>query len=353
MSGSKALTVAPRAGDEEKESAAPAGLSGPERAAVVLRELGEETAAQVLREMDESAVNRISLAMTTLKGTPPTVREDVMLAFASDLGFTDGGADGMKFLGRVLTSALGETQAREILLRLTGGERRAGFQLPPNADARTLAMQMVHERPQTIALLLAHIPHELGANLLAFLPETLAAESLYRFSTLDVVSPGAVLELRGMLEEMMSSTATGGRRVTNLGGPKQTADILNHLQTPMSETVLGAIDAIDNKTADKIRENLFTFLDLAKLTDRALQILLREVAADRIAPALRIVDEALRQKFFQNMSARQVEILKEELRSGPPMRRADALAAQSDIVEVALRLSQEGRIAISATEEMV
>jgi flagellar motor switch protein FliG len=128
---------------------------------------------------------------------------------------------------------------------------------------------------------------------------------------------------------------------------------LNHLQTPMSETVLGAIDAIDTKTAEKIRENLFTFLDLVKLTDRALQTLLREVAADRIAPALRIVDEELRQKFFQNMSARQVEILKEELRSGPPMRRADALSAQSDIVEVALRLAQEGKIAISATEEMV
>ena len=53
------------------------------------------------------------------------------------------------------------------------------------------------------------------------------------------------------------------------------------------------------------------------------------------------------------MSARQVEILKEELRSGPPMRRADALAAQAEVVEVALRLSNEGRIAISATEEMV
>jgi flagellar motor switch protein FliG len=352
MSEGKALAVTKPAASPAPPRP-PGGLSGAERAAVVLRELGEETAAQVLREMDDAAVNRISLAMTTLKGTPPTVREDVMLAFASDLGFSDGGADGMKFLGRVLTTALGESQAREIIDRLTRNERRSGFQLPANADARSLAMQMVHERPQTIALLLAHIPHEVGASLLAFLPETLAAESLYRFSTLDVVSPGAVVELRGMLDEMMSSTASGGRRVANLGGPKQTADILNHLQSGMSDMVLGAIDAIDTKTGDKIRENLFTFLDLIKLADRALQILLREVPGDRIAPALRIVDEPLRQKFYQNMSARQVEILKEELRSGPPMRRADALTAQSEILEVAMRLSQEGRISISATEEMV
>jgi flagellar motor switch protein FliG len=328
-------------------------LTGAERAAMVLRELGEETAVAVLREMDESAVTRISGAMTTLKATPPNVREDVMLAFASDLGITGIGGDGIKFLNRVLVSALGETQAREILERLARSERRSAFQLPANADPRTLAMQLVHERPQTIALLLAHIPHEIGANLLTFLPEKLAAEALYRFSTLDVVSPGAVTELRDMLEELMSNSATGGRRVGNLGGAKQTADIINHLQTGMSDMVLGAIDARDAPTAEKIRENLFTFIDLGKLPDRSLQILLREVPSDILAPSLRLVDEVLRGRFFQNISARQLEILKEELQSGPPMRRSDALAAQSEVVEIALRLGAEGRIAINATEEMV
>jgi flagellar motor switch protein FliG len=328
-------------------------MSGPERAALVLRELGEHRAAAVLREMDEAAVNRISAALTTLKVTSTTVRDDIMMAFANDLGITGVGGDGIKFLNKVLIAALGETQAREIIDRLTRAEKRSAFQLPPNADPRTLAMQMAHERPQTIALLLAHISHELGASLLTFLPEQLAAETLYRFSTLDVVSPGAVTELREMLNELMSSSATGGRRVSNLGGAKQTADILNHLQTGMSDMVLGAIDARDSSTAEKIRENLFTFIDLGKLTDRSLQILLREVPGEKLAPALRLVDEILRASFFKNMSARQVEILKEELRSGPPMRRADALAAQSEVVEIALRLAGEGRISINATEEMI
>jgi flagellar motor switch protein FliG len=328
-------------------------LTGPERAAMVLRELGEGTAAAVLREMDEVAVNRISAAMTSHKTVSAEMREDIMLNFATELGIAGMGGDGMKFLNRVLVSALGETQAREIIERLSRAERRSAFHLPPNADARTLAMQMAHERPQTIALLLAHIPHEMGANLLTFLPESLAAETLYRFSTLDVVSPNVVVELRDMLEELMSATGSVGRRVTNLGGAKQTADILNHFPSAMSDMVLSAIDTRDAKTAEKIRENLFTFIDLGKLTDRSMQILLREVPSDKMAPALRLVDEALRERFFQNLSARQVEILKEELRSGPPIRRADALAAQTEIVEVALRLAGEGRITVSANEEMV
>ena len=328
-------------------------LSGPERAAMVLRELGEETAAAVMREMDEMSVNRISTAMSTLKGVTPQLREDVMLSFASDLGITAIGGDSMKFLSRVLTNAIGEQNAKDILERLRRNERRSTFYLPPNTDARTLAMQMAHERPQTIALLLAHIPHEMGANLLTFMPEPLAAEALYRFSNLDVVSPSVVKELRDMLDELAMQTGIGGRRVTNLGGAKQTADILNHFPSAMSDTILGAIDERDAKTAEKIRENLFTFIDLGKLPDRSMQILLREVPADKLAPALRLVEEALRERFFQNLSARQVEVLKEELTSGPPIRRSDALTAQSDIVDVALKLAGEGRISISSAEEMV
>jgi flagellar motor switch protein FliG len=322
--------------EDAKQISAPV-LSGPERAAMVLRELGEETAAAVMREMDELSVNRISTAMSSLKGITPQLREDIMLSFASDLGITTIGGDSMKFLSRVLTNALGENNAKEILERLRRNERRSNFYLPPNTDARTLAMQMAHERPQTIALLLAHIPHEMGANLLSFLPEPLAAEALYRFSNLDVVSPSVVKELRDMLDELAM----------------QTADILNHFTSAMSENVLGAIDERDAKTAEKIRENLFTFIDLGKLPDRSMQILLREVPADRLAPALRLVDEALRERFFQNLSARQVEVLKEELTSGPPIRRSDALVAQSEIVDAALKLASEGRISISSAEEMV
>ncbi|HTQ71072.1 MAG TPA: FliG C-terminal domain-containing protein, partial [Acidocella sp.] len=74
---------------------------------------------------------------------------------------------------------------------------------------------------------------------------------------------------------------------------------------------------------------------------------------DKLAPALRLVDAPLRERFFQNLSARQVDVLKEELNNGPPIRRSDALTAQSDIVDAALKLAAEGRISINATEELV
>jgi flagellar motor switch protein FliG len=332
---------------------AEAQLRGAERAALVLRALGEDVASAALRHLDESTIGRISTAMTALPPTTPTQVKQVMDEFAADLGVGGVGGDGLRFMSTVLSAALGKAHAAAILDQAMRSERSSPFHLPVNADPRTLAMQMATERPQTIALLLAHIPHDTGAAMLSFLPEKLAADSLYRFTMLDAVAPGAVEELREMLTELMAKTGGNSRRLTNLGGARQTADILNHLQTGLSDNVLKAIEERDQETAEKIRENLFTFLDLGKLSDRALQLLLRDVPSDRLAPALRLVDETVRQKFFQNMSQRMAEVLKEELRSGPPMRRSDALAAQNEIVSIALRLAQEGKIAINAAEDMV
>jgi flagellar motor switch protein FliG len=328
-------------------------LKGAERAALVLRALGEDVASSALRHLDEMTIGRISAAMTSLPPTTPAMMQQVMESFASDLGIGGGAGDGLRFMSNVLSSALGKAHATAILENAVRGERNSPFHLPLNADPRTLAMQMATERPQTIALLLAHVPHDTGAAMLSFLPEPLAAESLYRFTMLDAVAPTAIVELREMLAELMAKSGGGGRRLTNLGGARQTADILNHLQTGLSDNVLKAIEARDPETAEKIRENLFTFLDLGKLSDRALQLLLRDVPSDRLAPALRLVDDTVRARFFVNMSARMAEVLKEELRSGPPMRRSDAMAAQNEIVSIALRLAQEGKISISSAEDMV
>ncbi len=336
---------------DKAAGASPKQLTGAERAALVLRELGEHLAIDIMRQMDESSITKISLAMTTLPKLSYGLREEVIGSFANDFGMTDISEDGMKFITNVLISALGETQAGAIIEQLTRTDRASPFQ---KLDPQTLAIQMSTERPQTIALLLAHIPHETGASMLSFMPESLAADALYRFTLLDAVSPGAVKELRDMLGEILvNSNGAGGRQLANLGGARQAADILNLLQTGLSDRVLGSIASRDSETADKIRENLFTFIDLSKLSDRSIQVLLREVPSERLIAALRLVDETVRAKFFGNMSARMVDLLKEELANGPPLRRSEALAAQNDVVAAALRLAGEGRIVINTTEELI
>ena len=326
-------------------------LDGAQRASIVLRELGEDAAAAVMRHMDESVIGAITASVLPSSKITAELRNDVMRSFADEIGANAN--SGLGYLSRVLSAALGEKRAKEIIQRLGGKRGRAAAQFAANADPRLLAHVVATERPQTLALLLAQLPHDTGAAMLSFLPEPLVADTLFRFTTLDTVSATAVNELRMMMGELLASDEVSSRRLANLGGAKRTADILNHLQAGMSERVMELIEARDPGTAETIRENLFTFSDLVRLSDRSLQILLREVPTERLAPSLRLEDEDTRNRFYKNMSSRSVEVLREELRSGPPMRKSDALAAQGEVVEIALRLAGEGRIAIGAAEELI
>ncbi len=343
---SEVLEAGNKAGREALRS-----LDGAQRAAIVLRELGEETAAAVMRHMDESVIGAITSSVLPVSKVPVDLRNEVMRGFADEIGANSN--SGLGYLSRVLAAALGETRAKEIIQRLGGKRSRAAAQFAANADPRMLAHVVASERPQTLALLLAQIPHDTGAAMLSFLSEALVADTLFRFTTLDTVSATAVNELRMMMGELLASDDVGSRRLSNLGGAKRTADILNHLQSGMSERVMELIEERDPGTAETIRENLFTFSDLVRLSDRALQVLLREVSTERLAPSLRLENEETRSRFYKNMSSRSVDVLREELRSGPPMRKSDALAAQSEVVEIALRLASEGRIAIGAAEELI
>ena len=204
-------------------------LDGAQRAAIVLRELGEDTAAAVMRHMDESVIGAITASVVPPHKIAAELRDEVMRGFADEIGVN--GASGLGYLSRVLSAALGETRAKEIIQRLGGKRGRAAAQFAANADPRMLAHVVAAERPQTLALLLAQLPHDTGAAMLSFLPEPLVADTLFRFTTLDTVSATAVNELRLMMGELLANDDAGNRRLSNLGGAKRTADILNHLQS--------------------------------------------------------------------------------------------------------------------------
>lgn len=92
---------------------------------------------------------------------------------------------------------------------------------------------------------------------------------------------------------------------------------------------------------------MFLFEDLLYIDDRGIQRILREVDKKDLALALKVVDEKLKQKIFQNMSERAQELLKEELQYMGPVRLKEVEAAQTRIVEIVKQLEDGGDIVVA------
>jgi flagellar motor switch protein FliG len=212
-------------------------------------------------------------------------------------------------------------------------------------DAASVAELLRNEHPQIIAAILAHLDFDQTASVLKLFPERGRNEVLIRIATLDGIQPTALKDLN----EVMSQILAGGERMkkSSLGGAKTAAEIINMMGSSVEASVLDYVREADADLAQKIMDNMFTFDDLERLDDKAIQTLLREVQSESLVIALKGASADLREKIFRNMSTRAAETLREDLDSRGPVRLSEVEAEQKEMLKIVRRLVDEGQIVLA------
>lgn len=319
-------------------------LSPAEKAAVLMMALGEADAAEVIKFLSPREVNRLSGAIARLNKVPKTLVENVMAEFvarirdetAIGLGVTD-------YLRNALGRALGEDRASALLERIMNGGDSAGIEAVKWEDPRVVAEMIREEHPQIIAMILAYVEPEQAQDVMQALPDGVIEQVIPRLATLEVIPPSAVRELNDALEDQLSGESQQVR-LSNVGGIKAAAEILNRFEASRAQSVLDRIKTMDADLSQRIFDNMFVFHDLLGVDDRSIRALLQEVNQTLLVPALKGVDGALREKITHNMSERAGASLKEEIEAKGPVRVSEVEAAQKEIITIAKRLEQEGKI---------
>jgi len=216
-------------------------------------------------------------------------------------------------------------------------------------DAESVAELVRNEHPQIIASILVHLERDHAAEILGRLTPRVRSEVVLRVATLDSIQPNALKELNDVLSHVLAGTDK--LRKAALGGTKVAAEILNGVGSKLEGEMLESIRESDEILAQAIQDQMFTFDDLGKLDDRAIQTVLREVSGDSLVIALKGAGEDVRQKILRNMSQRAAEGLREDLESRGPVRLSDVDAQQKEILRIIRRLADAGEIAIGAGAE--
>lgn len=327
-------------------------MNGIKKAALFLLSIGEQPAAKVMRHMDETTLNGISIAMAQVKRLEDKDSEAVVREFLEQMDNQSGRSiDSFHFVREALDSALGEHEAARVMDYIMRGDSMAmTVDIMRESTPAMLAEQLRNERPQAIALVLAHLDPMAGGELLSNLSDDVAHDVLYRYAKLDTIQPHILRELGTMLSEQLSGQV-GVRELSDIGGTRKAADLLNNVDTTTTEKLLGQFR--DAELADSIRENMFTFTDLVKLDSRSLQALMREIPDHDLVPALKGAAPEVVDKLLQNVSQRAAEALKEDLDSGAPIRRSTAEDAKKSILRIARRMDADGEITISSDEDLL
>jgi flagellar motor switch protein FliG len=217
-----------------------------------------------------------------------------------------------------------------------------------NANPIEVAALLQEEMPQTIALVLSYLEAKVAADILTSMSKENQVEVTLRLAAMDRVSPQVVQQVEKTLKSKLSSVINEADfRAT--GGVAFLVKMLNQVDRGVQKSIFEALETTNPKLVEDIRANMFTFDDVIKLDDRAMQRVLRDVNKADLALALKGAPEHLKEKVFQNLSERARENLKEEIDILGPQLAKNVYAAQRKIVDTCRSLEEAGEIVIAGS----
>lgn len=322
------------------------GLSGRQKAAILLISLGPEISAQVFKNLREEEMEQLTFEIANLRKIENRQKEEVIAEFhqmcvARDY-ISQGGID---YAREVLERALGSQKAIDILNRLTSALQVRPFDFIRKTDPSQLLNFIQSEHPQTIALIMAYLDPEQAAILISALPPERQSDVARRIALMDRTSPEIVKEIERVLERKLSSLVS--QDYTSTGGIQSVVDVLNRVDRSTEKTIMETLEIQNPELAEEIKMRMFVFEDIVQLDDRAIQQVLREVETKDLALALKGASEEVSIKVKRNMSKRAAEMLKEDIEFMGPVRLRDVEEAQQRIVNIIRKLEEAGEIIVA------
>jgi flagellar motor switch protein FliG len=141
------------------------------------------------------------------------------------------------------------------------------------------------------------------------------------------------------------------RAISETGGVKSAATLLNTLDRAMSKTVLTSIEERNPDLSKSIRQRMFIFDDMVKLDAAALQKVMREVDTRDLAVSLKKASYQVKAALLGAISKRAAETVKEEIGFLGNIKQKEIEASQTRIVDIVRRLEGEGEIDLNPQEE--
>jgi len=320
--------------------------TGAERAAQFLLVMGEDQAAEVLKRLSAEEVQKIGVEMTRMSDMTTEDVNTVLASFIEECNSKSSiSVVAHEYTKNVLIQALGEAAAETILEKIMLGGNTRGLDALRWMEPQLIAGIIRNEHPQIQALVISYLQPDQAGEVLSYLPEAMVVEVVVRISELESVDPKALQELNYSLEKQVEGVVS--KQSSAMGGVKHVANIFNTLERAIGDKIMERLARNNAGIAARVQELMFVFEDLRNIPNRDFQLVLREIATDRLALALKGADPSIIEKVTRNMSVRAAEIFIDDMSTLGPVKVSDVEAAQKEILQVIKQMADAGQIILS------
>jgi flagellar motor switch protein FliG len=326
------------------------GLTGKQKAAMLLMSLDAGTAAELLKGVDANVVQELAVEVAYLDASGyRSSNQGFALAKEFCTSLQSGEAFYVRsFLKEMLKSTVGDKKASEIQTQITNLlAKRDPFMPIRNASPELLASILATQHPQAIAVVLSELPARASSAILGLLSAEVRFTVISRMTSPDSVSAEAKLRIAEMVCRRLDSAAGDGEGAAMRPGQslRKVAVILRNLGKELRDGLMKEIKGRDAQAAEMVTKLMITWEDIPQIDERYLQQALRGVSSKKVAVALARCDSSITDKVRRNISERAAAALEEEalLMAAPP--RSDIERAREEIVAALREMNEKGELA--------
>ncbi|NIM03086.1 hypothetical protein GTN66_02910 [bacterium] len=202
-------------------------------------------------------------------------------------------------------------------------------------NIRHLLYLVKDESAETISVVVSYLKPREATQVMASLPRDLK----------NAVT-GRLARVRGLPPEVVDAMEADikGRIDYIVGGTEQLVQIVGEADKTTREEILQSLKEKEPELAEKIRKQIVTFEDIAKLDNLSFQTVLRSVDLGTVSSALRGSPEEFKSKVMGKLSEGAQAMLRQEMELGKPVGKQKIEEAQRRIVGIVRGLQREERI---------
>ncbi|WP_159999509.1 flagellar motor switch protein FliG [Roseomonas sp. 18066] len=317
--------------------------------AVLFMALDEHRSQQLFDKLEEHEIRRVSRSMANLGKVDIDQVERVINRFRGEVGRTGTVVGTAETTERLLRRMLPSEKVSEIMDEIRGPEGKTMWEKLANISPEVLATYLRTELAQTSAVILAKLPAQHAARVLALLTPASIDEIVLRMVRMDSIQKGVLQDIELTLQkEFITNLSRSYERDSS----QIVAEIMNRADKGLVEQLMRSIETREPSAAARIRRIMFTFADLIRVDRSTFATLVAECPADKLQIALTAASPELRELFLSSMSERAATMMRDEIENMPAQRRKAVEEAQADIITIAKRLADEGRIFILEEDEV-
>ncbi|TPW25761.1 flagellar motor switch protein FliG [Pararhizobium mangrovi] len=333
---------------QDTQFAAKRTLTRSDKAAAILLAMGKPVAGKLLKFFEEAELQTIIKRAQTLRSVPPDELEKLVAEF-EDI-FTEGAGlmDNARVMEGILEEGLAPDQVDGLLGRRVPAltNTLSVWERLEQMDPVSLAPFFAEESAQTVAYIVSKVSAEASGKIVMVLPGERRAEILHRAINMKPVNERVASIIEGRLSAFLSENEQAGAG----GGSDKVVGLMNALDKPEVDELLGGLATISKADAEKVRPRIFLFDDLVSMPLKSRITLFNDMESDTLTMALKSAPERVREAVLSAIGARQRRMIESELGGDTPGDAKAVAAARRRVTQEAIRLAREGALTLRESE---